>query len=143
MQRNKYLEDLGLNINEYGVNPLSEKKDSRKRRWRKQKRDYGFDDRETWGLDYCFAEWLYSHLMMYKEMAGKIVNLNYYKFNWQGKEITQLEAIDILINASRDYILVENSYVKNIMSLEEINKIHNTFKESMTLWGMIIQYMWW
>lgn len=145
MQRNKYLEDLGLKIEDYGSNYIYKEKEGTNRRklFEQERKDYGFDERETWSLDYYFAEWLYSRLMMYKEVASNVVNLKYHKIEWKSKEITQLEAIDILINVSKDYILSENDYIKDTIPLEEVNKIYNTFYESMELWGKILRYMWW
>ena len=38
---------------------------------------------------------------------------------------------------------LENDYIKDTIPLEEVNKIYNTFYESMELWGKILRYMWW
>lgn len=141
MQRNKYLDDLGLDIKEYGGNYIyKEEADSDRRRlFEQQREDYGFDSRETWDLTYYFAEWLYSRLMMYKELANEIVNLEFYKFDWKGKEITQIEAIDILIETSKGYLLMDELK----MSDKEIVKTREDFYKSMELWGEILHYMWW
>ena len=141
MQRNKYLEDLGLKIEDYGGNYIYKEKEGTDRRklFEQERKDYGFDSRETWDLTYYFAEWLYSHLMMYKEFASEVVNLKYHKVNWQGKEITQLEAIDILIKTSKDYLLMDELEMSN----KEIVRIREGFYKSMELWGEILHYMWW
>ena len=143
MQRNKYLEDIGLRQDKYGTNFISNKLDKRHRRWKKQRKEYGFDDRETWCLDNMFAQWLYSHLMMYKEKASEVVDLEYRVFHWKGKNITQLDAIDIIINASKDYLLVESKYIDNTISYQEREKIYDNFSDVMTLWGVILPCMWW
>ena len=49
-----------------------------------------------------FIEWLYCHLKMYNKV--NIIDTTFYKFEWQGKEITQQEAIDLLIKACRKYL---------------------------------------
>ena len=59
MQRNKYLDNLGIPMKDYGTN-WRPKKDKRIWKWRKQRKDYGFDEVETWALDIVFIEWLYS-----------------------------------------------------------------------------------
>lgn len=143
MQRNKYLDELGLNIKDYGTNRINEENTERSERWKEQRQLYGFDDRETWSLDVYFAEWLYSHLMMYKEYAGEVINLKFYKFTWDNKEITQLEAIDMLINAAKDYILAESKYMKNVIASEMVKLIFEEFYKLMPLWGMILPHMWW
>ena len=141
MQRNKYLEGLGLKIEDYGGNYIYKEKEGTDRRklFEQQRKDYGFDSRETWDLTYYFAEWLYSHLMMYKEFASEVVNLKYYKFDWQGREITQIEAIDILIKTSKDYLLMDELEMSN----KEIVRIREDFYKAMKLWGEILHYMWW
>lgn len=141
MQRNKYLDALGIDIKDYGGNYIYDYKrsESRKGLFEQQRKDYGFDEWETYDLTYYFAEWLYSHLMMYKEKASNTVNLEFYKFNWQGKEITQIEAIDILIESSKNYILMDEFEVSN----EMVIKAREDFYKSMELWGMILHHMWW
>ena len=84
MQGNKYLDDLGLKITEYGTNFISDD-DERSGDWQKQREIYGFDSRECWNMDTKLIEWLYSHLMMYLEDASEIVDLTYYKFEHNGK----------------------------------------------------------
>jgi hypothetical protein len=143
MQKNKYLDELGLNIKDYGTNRINEDNTERSKRWEEQRQLYGFDDRETWSLDVYFAEWLYSHLMMYKESAGEVINLKFYKFTWDNKEITQLEAIDMLIDAAKDYILAESKYMKNVITSEMVKLIFEEFYKLMPLWGMILPHMWW
>ena len=55
MQKCKYLDDLGLKIEEYGTNFISDD-DSRKENWAIEREEYGFDGRETWNLDKIFIE---------------------------------------------------------------------------------------
>ena len=143
MQRNKYLENIGLKQDEYGTNFISNKLDKRHRRWKKQRKEYGFDDRETWNLDSMFVQWLYSHLMMYKEKASEVIDLEFRTFYWKGKDITQLDAIDIILNASKDYLLADSKYIDNAISYQEREEIYDNFFDVMTLWGMILPYMWW
>ena len=58
MQKCKYLDDLGIPINEYGTNFMSND-DPREKGWSKERKEYGFDNRETWNLDRIFIEWIY------------------------------------------------------------------------------------
>ena len=67
--KNRYLEKLGIKRNEHSTNFCNDENDPRQNRWAKQRRNYGFDDRETWNLDHIYIEWLYSHLMMYKKVT--------------------------------------------------------------------------
>ena len=95
-QRNKYLEDIGLKPWEYGVNWTVDNEKKQFRKWKKQRKKYGFDDRETYSMFTIYAEWPYSHLRMYKKTADKIgrSDLTYHTIEFEGKTYIQLEAID-------------------------------------------------
>ena len=55
-QSNRYLDDLGLDFFEYGVNqPRKESKKKWRKTWRKQRETYGFDDRETYDMFIIYA----------------------------------------------------------------------------------------
>lgn len=129
MQRNKYLDDLGLRIDEYGTNFMKDN-DPREIKWRTERELYGFDNRETWNLDSIFAEWLYSHLMMYRETC--IVNLSFYKWTFQGKEYTQEEAINVICKLCKNYIL-DCDDKENIVGLQNATR----------LFADILPAMWW
>ena len=112
-QRNKYLEDLGLRPEDYGVN-FSPKNDKRRKKWAKQKDKYGFDERETWSLDHYFAEWLYSHLKMYLKEAGKVTDLeSEEKYDIDGKKYNQRQAIERILELLEFY-LTNISHYKSI-----------------------------
>ena len=87
--KNKYLEELGLKKGEYGSD-YSEISHKQKKKFKKQRKKYGFDERETWNINTILIEWLYSHLMMYTEKGGKVVDLEYHTFEFKGKTYTEL-----------------------------------------------------
>lgn len=76
----KYLNDLGISSDELCIFNRAEDKDERKARFKEQRKTYGFDDRETWSLDYTLIGWLYSHLKMFAEIGGEVVDFSFYKF---------------------------------------------------------------
>ena len=80
--RHKYLNEIGIKSNECCVFNTTDADDVSRRldRLMKQRKEYGFDERETWALNSTLAGWLYSHLRMYKDIGGKVVNLEYHKF---------------------------------------------------------------
>lgn len=47
----------------------------------KERKEHGFDSRETWALDYASATWLYEHLKVFKDCADKIVDLDAIEFD--------------------------------------------------------------
>lgn len=63
MRKNLYLSELGISRAIYSGNFVTEK-----RRYRMYQRyKYGFDYRDIFNIDASFAEWLYSHMRMYRE----------------------------------------------------------------------------
>ena len=131
-QRNKYLDDLGLPITKYGTN-FCDRSDERWKKWRRERKKYGFDERECWNLNTTFVEWLYSHFMKYAEDSdsNRVLDLNFHKLEYQGSLITQAEAIDIVCEACKEYL------VKDFL--------HRTFlsKDIMMLITDLMPAMWW
>ena len=136
MQRNEYLDDLGLAIEDYGTNFLSESNTSRSEKWARQREKYGFDEREIYGLDYTFIEWLYSHCRMYKDKAGNIIDLNFWRFAHNGNVYTQGEAIDYIIKCTGDFL----SRDRNELSTESDR--YNAALDACRLWVEIMPQMW-
>lgn len=136
MQRNEYLDSLGLNIDEYGTNFLPDD-DKRSVGWEDERKRYGFDSREVWNLDRTFVEWLYSHCRMYKDRAQNVVNLNFWNFMFNDKQYTQGSAIDHIIELTGDF-LTKGSYG----NLDEIDCAREKVKEACLLWAEILPTMW-
>lgn len=129
MQRNKYLEELGIPLEEYGTNFMKDD-DRRAESWKEERDLYGFDSRETWNLDQIFIEWLYSHLMMYKERT--CVNLSFHKFDFDGKEVSQEEAIDFIIETTKQYLITD-----------EFKRDYEKVNKAVKLFADIMNAMWW
>lgn len=100
-QRNKYLDELGIDIEEYGTNFIG-LDDKRHPQFDEERLAYGFDSRETWSLHDTFIEWMYSHLRMY--LDENCVDLTYHKFNFKEKEYTQEEAIKYILGRCENYL---------------------------------------
>ena len=136
MQKCKYLDDLGIPINEYGTN-FMEDTDPRAESWAKEREEYGFDNRETWNLNSIFIEWIYTRVLMYKEYS--IVNLDYHKFPYKNSKITQGEAIDKILELAKEILLL-----RDYLWDEEKEKIvYNNQREICDLWKEILPAMWW
>ena len=108
--------------------------DARQKTWYNERRKYGFDSRETWNLNSVFYIWSYEHLMMYKEKASKIVDLEFYKFEYKGETLTQIECIDRMIEGCKLYIQNDEPYDK---------EIQEKIKSVVEIWAMVLPYMWW
>ena len=130
MQKCKYLDDLGLKIEDYGTN-FCDDEDSRNEKWKKEREEYGFDERETWNLDRMFIEWIYTRIKLYQEV--NCVDTSFYKFTYNGEELTQEQMMNRILCLAQDILL------KNI----DDNKISETMKEICDIWKEILPCMWW
>lgn len=135
-QRNKYLEDLGLEPYQYGVNWTLDSRRKAMRRWERQRRKYGFDERETRELDAAFAEWLYCRLMMYRKKASKEVDLTYHRIEFEGKRYTEIEAIDKVLKWTRYYLL-------NRDDPDRSAKAFGKLRRASRLWTELLPYVSW
>lgn len=126
----KYLDDIGV----------TERPDTwciddpRQERWKEQREIYGFDDRETWSLDFAFYCWLYERLKMYLEV--NFVDLTFHKFEYEGEELTQEECINCMLKGCELYFKHEDSW--NI-SEEDWKIIGDVTK----IWAIVWPAMWW
>ena len=125
----KYLE----NILPKGKSPYDFECDDeiRNQKWEKEREQYGFDERETWNLDFTFFCWLYERLKRYKEincvdLSCKIVKVN-------DEEKTLEEWIDIMINNAESLILID------MISEEKIDLAEFTIE----IFKQTIFYLWW
>ena len=134
MSRHKYFEDIENKSFEHPSKWGNLINDTRQKTWYNERRKYGFDSRETWNLNSVFYIWLYEHLMMYKEKASKIVDLEYYKFEYKGETLTQIECIDRMIEGCKLYIQNDEPYDK---------EIQEKIKSVVEIWAMVLPYMWW
>lgn len=99
-----------------------------------QRRTRGWSDDETWNLDYEFIKWVNSRFKKYKEKASKIVDLEFHRFEYEGKEYTQLELLDKVIKLSNEYIDT------NLLSEDKLNSIKD---EIFDIFKLIFWTMWW
>ena len=134
MSRHKYFEDIENKSFEHPSKWGNLINDTRQKTWYNERRKYGFDSRETWNLNSVFYIWLYEHLMMYKEKASKIVDLEFYKFEYKGETLTQIECIDRMIEGCKLYIQNDEPYD---------TEIQEKIKSVVEIWAMVLPYMWW
>lgn len=129
-QKNKYLEDLGLKKEDYGVNWLS-KDDDRLKDFNDEKEMYGFCSAETWNMSRIFCEWLYSHCKMYLEKAEGMVDMEFHCIEIDGEEVTQLECIKRIIKLTGEVLTESNG--------ETATK---KLREAILIWAEVFPQMW-
>lgn len=97
-RRNQYIDELGIPRKLYCGNFITEKKHYR----RLQRYRYGFDYRDIFNMDVSFAEWLYSHMRMYKDNSVHDDTTNTIVF--AEKEYTIEEAVDWIIEKTGGFL---------------------------------------
>ena len=132
----KYLDELGIERKDTPEGWGTEN-DKREEKWRKQREEYGFDERETWSLDYTIKLFLYERIKMYNEV--NIVDTSYHKFEYKDNQITFQECIDRILEGLRLDIKLDE-WDKRRYEEEET-------KEKIEDWGQIFilckDAMWW
>ena len=91
----KYLRDLGIKEENTPQGMLPG--DLREKKWKQEREEYGFDSRETWGLDTTFKYWLYERLSMYNDLAPRIIDTSFHKYEYKGETITFQNCIDRML----------------------------------------------
>ena len=72
---------------------------------------------------------------MYRDVGGKVVDLTFHKFEWKGKEYTQIEMIEKLIEELRWALTGEDAW-KDMAGYERLMEIGR-------MWAIILPAMWW
>ena len=90
-----------------------------------------------WNLDYEFMKWLNKWFKEYRKNASKIVDLKFHIYTYNGKEYTQLQIIDRIINLT-DKLIDENYYYG-----EDMKKVCDECMEVLDLFKIVYWNMWW
>lgn len=137
----KYLKDAGFDKEAWG--DTLPKNDNRRPKWAKERKTYGFDERETWSLKDQSLYWLYEHIKMYKEVA--YIDLGYWKFDVNGEELTHGQVLDRILEKIELYYNVNGAFVKKFSEDTTLwLKLQPIFaKEIWELWGIVFPGMWW
>jgi hypothetical protein len=127
----KYLSDLGVKEKDlpWNWNPG----DGRHEFWSKQREEFGFDERDTWSLDYTLILLIYPRLKMYNEVNG--INTSYHQFEYKNNTYTQQECIDKIIEGFEIY-LSKSEYKR---TEEDWTKI----EDARMLLAIISPALWW
>ena len=129
----RYLEELNNpDVYPYSLVNLD---DERQEHWKHQQEEFGFDDSETWCLYHSFYAWLYERLRMYVDVCDDVIDLNFHKFDFKGKEYTQLELINMILERLKYYF--SDDY--DDFNVEDARYIH----EIGEIWAIILFAMWW
>lgn len=88
-------------------------------------KDFNYEPnvKETFSLDMTILAYLYEHLVMYKEVSSKIVDLNYHRFNINDEILTEEQCINRMLDDIRIILSVDNSNCASVEDYERQDKI--------------------
>ena len=152
----KHLNKLGIDSNNSCIFNSEDTSDKRNKLFKKQRKKYGFDERETWSLDFTLATWLYEHLCVYEEIAA--VRLDYHEFDipvlyietdLENKKKTytklehknQKEAMDLCIEYLGKYISSTGN--DKFVPFEEQDLMHEYYETALEIIKIILSALWW
>lgn len=127
----KYLSDLG--IKEENIPWNWNLDDQRQPEWIKTREIFGFDERDTWNLNYTFALLIYPRLKMYNDC--NCINTSFHKFEFEGQEYTQQQCMNKILEGFEIYL------IKDELKLTEED--YKKIQDSLTLLGIIWWSLWW
>ena len=107
--------------------------DNRQEIWANEREEYGFDERETWALNFSFYLWLYERLKRFVDVC--CIDLDYHKFEYNGAEYTQRQMIDMMIER------LEFSFKPEYNDFDE--KQYTYVSEIEKIWAIVLPAMWW
>lgn len=128
----KYLDDIGATDRPDTWNSI----DKRQVKWEKERDIYGFDERETWNLDYSFQLWLYERLKMYKKVSNVALYDELNSVEYNGKSYPMGVLIDMMLERLE---AVLTGKIDPDSSTENFNYVHEIEK----IWAVIMPAMWW
>lgn len=129
--KRKYLDDIGVADRPDTWCP----NDDRQPEWDKEQAEYGFDERETWSMEYTFYCWLYERLKMFLDV--NCIDLTFHKFEFEGETLTQQECIDRMLTGCATYFNCED--YRWDATEEEVKIIEDVAK----IWALVLPAMWW
>lgn len=142
-QRNIYLEKINPDIHSYGINwrhmgfhPIRRAQDYIQRR-----KCGGYDNRITYNLDSWMIEQLYTWLNMYLKASYGTIDLDYHKFNIDGMQLTELEAIVYIIDSFEQWLICMDN-IDDCTTDKEI-AAQKQVQKAFTALGIIWPALWW
>lgn len=111
--------------------------DRRQEQWKVERSEYGgYDERVTWALDAYMTEQIYTWLKMYYDNAS--IDLTFYKFTVDGKELTQGELLSHILEDLEFYLFHMDDF-----DIEIWEEVKHKSEEAYKLLGIILPSLWW
>ena len=138
--KNKFLDKIGYKDSTtknlfYG----SLQDDKRNNRWEKQRKKWGgYDERVGWSLNSYMTEQIYTWLKIYLLKADGFVDLTFHKFDVDGKELTEKEAILSILEDLEYWLLNSEKWDEAILKECTVRS-----ERAYRLLGIILPSLWW
>lgn len=129
-----FLEQRGLK--HVGHDQLFDR-DGREPQWRKERFKYGYDERFTWSLDQSIYLTMYETLCYYKYNADKYIDLTYHDVELSKGKMTQIEAMDYVIEELYWLCSTDIAWSDNAEEKEE-RRI-----KALADYAKLLPYLWW
>lgn len=129
MQRNEFLDNIGIPIINYGVNWQTGDSEEMS----EQRRRYGFDMRETFNLNDTYAEWLYSHLMLYMQIVPRVIDLTDVTVRVKGEQYSLERVLREILELLRSGLTEQDSEKRKWKLIRKATK----------LWSKVLPWVWW
>ena len=141
-KKHKYLKEIGVTPIEenFILHKFSIKDNLRYWKYFKKYKKPGVFPQQTWDMPIALLQWFYEVTSEYVEEASKIVNLNFHKLEYNGKEYTQLELIHLFLDKVK-YILVNGDEL--FLTQEASNNEDTLIQEVYDIWSVLSPHMWW
>jgi hypothetical protein len=107
--------------------------DKRQEKWKKEREEYGFDERETWSLDYTFRLWFYERLKMYNDINK--IDTNYHNFEYKKETYTLQQCIDFILST------FEETFKDDMWDFKK--EIKDKVFKAYALISLIMPWLWW
>lgn len=138
----KYIDDLGIKFEDTPQGFCNEEflenvPGTRGEYWHKERAIYGFDNRETWSLDYAIKLYLYERLCMYNEV--NCIDTEFHKFKYKGEELSQQQCIDRMIEGLKLDLTLSDLNEKRFKDENIKSKINDVFP----ILALCINSLWW
>ena len=133
--KRKYIDELGIKYEDTPQGWNTDVEDSRLSEWRKQREEWGFDERETWNLAYAFELWLYERLRVYDETNIVDTHSKLHQFEYKGEVLSFQDCIDRMLEGLK-IKLTDDSWWKDEDKKEQVEDI-------LPLFVLCYNCLWW
>ncbi len=131
----KYLNALGKKDSDLPWN--WNKGDKRQEEWKKERKEYGFDERDTWNLNYSITILVYERLKYYREFAPVEMDKIDFSHTYEvdGEKMAYGTIVDRILKGFESYLGTDD------IRFDE--DVYKEYQECWKLLGIIMPSLWW